>query len=175
MPGIPQEPLEPERAEAPPAPKPSVLSGVLGLLPTLGILLGLAAAAFALVLFVLRPLLPAASPSAEAKGRSATQRFGRVVGLDSVVVNVAQTEGRRYLKATVQIEIPEEEKTAKEVEARKPQLLDLLVAILTKKSLAEVTAPDALDRLRSEVYERMGQELGRDKVRRIFITEFVVQ
>lgn len=98
-----------------------------------------------------------------------------MVSLDSVVVNVAQTEGRRYLKATIQIEVPEEERVVKEVEASKPHLLDLLVSTLTKKSLAEVTAPDALDRLRTEVQERVSQDLGRERVRRVFITEFVVQ
>jgi flagellar FliL protein len=98
-----------------------------------------------------------------------------VVALDSVVVNVAQTEGRRYLKITVHLEVPEDEKIAKEVEQRKPQLLDLIVATLTKKSLAEVTAPEALDRLRGEVLERMTQALGPERVRQVFITEFVVQ
>jgi flagellar basal body-associated protein FliL len=38
-----------------------------------------------------------------------------------------------------------------------------------------VTTPDALDRLRAEIHERISQELGKEKVRRIFITEFVVQ
>ncbi len=175
MPGIPEDRLEKEPPEAPAAPTPRLGGKLVSLLPTLGILLGLAAAAFALVLFVVRPLFPALPTSSGGKPRPAAEKFGRVVTLDSVVVNVAQTEGRRYLKATVQIEIPGDDKVAKEVEARKPQLLDLLVATLTQKSLAEVTAVNALDRLRSEVQERMGQELGREKIRRIFITEFVVQ
>lgn len=136
-----------------------------------GILAGLAAGAFALVLFVVRPWFP---PSA-AKERPTPPKFGRVVSLDAVVVNIAQTEGRRYLKTTIQLEVPEEEKVIKEVEGRRAQVLDLLIATLAKKSLADLTSPDALDRLRSEVHARISQELGRDRVRRVFITEFVVQ
>lgn len=174
MPGLPDDaPEKVEEAPAPPA-APSAVTRLLACLPKIAILTGLTGGAFAVVLFVVRPLLPPPAAGA-AKAQSTQSKFGRVVSLDSVVVNVAQTEGRRYLKATIQVEVPEEEKLVKEVEARKPQLLDLLVATLTKKSLAEVTAPDALDRLRAEVQERVSQELGKERVRRVFITEFVVQ
>jgi flagellar FliL protein len=159
-----------------PAPEasPANRRRLVALLPTLGIFLGLAAGALALVLFVVRPLFPPVA-GGTAKGPAAAPRFGRVLALDAVVVNVAQTEGRRYLKTTIQLEVPEEEKAVKEVEGRKAQLLDLLIAILAKKSLAELSAPDALERLRAEVHERLSQELGREKVRRVFITEFVIQ
>lgn len=161
-------------ADAAPEAASSLTKKVRAALPTLAILAGLAAAAFAVVLFVVRPMFPPAAAVAT-KPQGAEHKFGRVVALDSVVVNVAQTEGRRYLKATVHVEVPEEEKVVKEVEARKPQLLDLIVATLTKKSLSDVTAPEALDRLRDEVLERMTQALGPERVRRVYITEFVVQ
>ncbi len=173
MPDLPEKaPDHPQ--EAPPASgSPPAWRRVLTFLPILGILAGLTLGAFALVLFVVRPLFPPLS--ADSKTRPTPTKFGRVVGLDAVVVNVAQTEGRRYLKATIQLEVPEEEKVVKEVEARKAQLLDLLIATLARKSLVELTSPQALDGLRAEVHERMSQELGREKVRRVFITEFVVQ
>jgi flagellar FliL protein len=147
---------------------------LLRLLPKLAIFAGLGAAAFALVLFVVRPMFSAPSASEKPPQKSG-EKFGRVVALDSVVVNVAQTEGRRYLKATVHLEVPDEEKTVKEVEARKAQLLDLIVAILTRKSLGDLTSPEALDMLRNEVLVRVSQALGAERVRRVYITEFVVQ
>jgi flagellar FliL protein len=167
-----ESPDTPAETAAPPA--PSAIKKLVGYLPMVGILVALAAGAFAVVLFVVRPMFP--SPVAgETKPKTTTHKFGRVVALDSVVVNLAQTEGRRYLKATVHIEVPEEEKVVKEVESRKPQLLDLIVATLTKKTLSEVTAPEALDKLRGEVLERVSQALGPERVRQVFITEFVVQ
>ena len=161
-----------EQAAAP-AP-PSLLTKALRVLPAAAILAGLGGAAFAIVLFVVRPMFPAPRAT-ERPPQTATEKFGRVVALDSVVVNVAQTEGRRYLKATVHLEVPDEEKAAKEVEARKAQLLDLIVATLTRKSLSELTSPDALDTLRGEVLARVSQALGAERVRRVYITEFVVQ
>jgi flagellar FliL protein len=165
----------PAAATEPAAPgAPSAIKKALAYLPTVGILAALAGGAFAVVLFVARPMFPPVA-AGDVKPKPTTHKFGRVVALDSVVVNVAQTEGRRYLKATVHIEVPEEDKVVKEVESRKPQLLDLIVATLTKKTLSEVTAPEALDRLRGEVLERVTQALGPDRVRQVFITEFVVQ
>jgi flagellar FliL protein len=156
------------------APASSTVKKVVAFLPMVGILTGLAGAAFALVLFVVRPMFPplmAGTP----RSAEAVHTFGRVIALDAVVVNLAQTEGRRYLKAAVHVEVPEDEKVVKEVEARKPQLLDAIVSALAKKSLTDVTAPEALDKLRGEMLERMGQTLGPERVRRVFITEFVVQ
>jgi flagellar FliL protein len=173
MAGVKEE--SPDAAKEPAAPAaPSAIKKVLAYLPTVGILAALAGGAFAVALFVVRPMFPPVA-AGDVKAKPTPHKFGRVVALDSVVVNVAQTEGRRYLKATVHIEVPEEEKIVKEVESRKPQLLDLIVATLTKKTLSEVTAPEALDRLRGEVLERVNQALGPERVRQVFITEFVVQ
>jgi flagellar FliL protein len=138
-------------------------------------LTGLAGAAFALVLFVVRPLLPPPEAAGVAASDPVPDRLGRMVALDPVVVNIAQTEGRRYLKATLHVEVADEERGAKEVEARKPQIQDCLVSTLTAKTLPEITAPDALERLRMELRERLGQLLGPARLRRVFITEFVVQ
>jgi flagellar FliL protein len=167
-------PEPPPEAAAAPAPAPAAWKRLL--LPA-ALFAGLAAAAVALVLVVLRPLFPPvpAGGAAAHPASAPAAKFGRVVSLDSVVVNLAQSEGRRYLKATIQLEVPEEERVVKEVEARKAQLLDLVVATLARKSLGELTGPEALDRLRGELTDRTRQELGAERVRRVFITEFVVQ
>jgi len=162
-------PAEPETAFGK-APAPSLTRW---LIPA-AIFAGLAAAAFALVLFFLAPMLPAPGAT-PARRPNSPEKFGRLIALDPVVVNLAQSEGRRYLKAAVQLEVADEEKAVKELEARKPQLLDILVTTLSRKSLVDVTAPDALDLLRRELAERVGQAVGEGRLRRVFITEFVVQ
>ena len=174
MPPLPDEPAPETPAPETAAPAPAKGRSLPKMLVPAAIFAGLAIAGVALVLFVLRPMLPPVAASAPPPKKT-EEKFGHVVGLDSVVVNLAQSEGRRYLKVTVQLEVAEDERVVKEVESRKPQLADLLVNTLTKKTLAEVTAPDALDRLRNEIQERAGQGLGQDRIRRVFITEFVVQ
>jgi flagellar basal body-associated protein FliL len=166
-------PETPAEAAAP-AP-PSALKRALPKLAVFGVL---ALAAFAAALFVLRPFLMPHTAGGNVAAQAAPakpEKFGRTVSLDAVIVNVAQTEGRRFLKATVQMEVPDEEKLVKEVEARRPQILDLVIGTLARKTLAEVTSPDALDRVRTELQERIVKEMSAEKVRRVFITEFVVQ
>ena len=150
--------------------------------PTAGILAGLGAAAFALAVFVLKPMLPPPAATAtarvEAKGKPQGEKKhepGKNVALEPVVVNIAGTEGKRYLKATVQAEVPDNDKIVKEVTERKPQLSDILVTTLSRKTLPEVTGPDALTTLRGEIFEKFAEELGPAKLRRVFITEFVIQ
>ena len=75
--------------------------------------LGLAGAAVALALLVLRPALPAPG-AASAKPAEKPEKFGRVISLEPVVVNLAQTEGRRYLKAALYLEVAEDERAGKE-------------------------------------------------------------
>ena len=143
-----------------------------------GILIALTGTAFGLNVYLLKPMLvvsgkeqtkePAAEPKAE-------HHAGKILSLDPAVVNIAGTNGRRYLKATVQIEIPEDEKLIKEVEARKPLLSDRLIQILARKSLDEVTSAGSLEILKQQIADQFGKELGADRLKAVYLTEFVIQ
>lgn len=136
------------------------------------VLPALAAVAFALVLFVLKPLFP---PLDAEDGKEAKVSVGTVVSLNSVIVNLAESKGRRYLKARVEIEVAGDEESVQEAEERKPHLLDLLIDLLSRKRVEEVTSTEGRDRLRGEIRERFSRELGADKLLRVLITEFVIQ
>lgn len=143
-----------------------------------GILMALTGAAFGVNLYVLKPMLvvsgkeQAKEPAAKHK---AEQHPGKILALDPAIVNIAGTNGRRYLKITVQIEIPEDEKLIKEVEARKPLLSDRLIQILASKPLEEVTSPGSLEILKRQISDQFGKELGTDRLKGIYLTEFVIQ
>ncbi len=130
----------------------------------------LAALAFALVLFVVKPLFP--PPEA---GEGVKAASGKIVPLQPVIVNLAGSEGRRYLKARVELEVSADERGVKEIEERKPLLLDLLIETLSRKRFEEVSEAEGREHLRKEILEQFTRELGAGKVRRVFLTEFVVQ
>jgi flagellar basal body-associated protein FliL len=140
----------------------------------LGILTALTGAAFAVALYVLKPLLVVDAKGAAAKVH-AKPTPGKILPLDPVIVNIAGTDGRRYLKTTVQIEIPDDEKQFKEVQTRKALLIDRLIGILSRKPLHEVTTIGSVDRLRQEIAEKFKQELGGERLRAVYLTEFVIQ
>lgn len=139
----------------------------------LGILTALTGAAIAVTLYVLKPLLVVEVNGAAAKVH-AKLHPGKILPLDPVIVNIAGTDGHRYLKTTVQIEIPDE-KQFKDAQARKPLLIDRLIQILSRKSLEEVTTTGSLDRLRQEIADQFGKELGAERLRAVYLTEFVIQ
>ena len=130
-------------------------------------MLGMAVVALALVLFVLKPLLVPADP-AQAKPKLPSHSLG------SVVVNVAETEGRRYLKASVEVE-PGDPKAVREIERRRSQLVDITIGLLSSKGLTDVTTAEGRDRIKKELMERMNAELGDQKIAKIYFVEFVVQ
>jgi flagellar FliL protein len=130
-------------------------------------MLGMAVVALALVLFVLKPLLVPADP-AQAKPKLPSHSLG------SVVVNVAETEGRRYLKASVEVE-PGDQKAVREIERRRSQLVDITIGLLSSKGLTDVTTAEGRDRIKKELMERMNAELGDQKIAKIYFVEFVVQ
>jgi flagellar protein FliL len=101
-------------------------------------------------------------------------KVGALYPLDPFIANLADEDGRRYLKATVQVEffasaVPEE------FTARMPQMRDLLLTLFTSKVFAEIRTPDGKALLRDEIINRLNRALGRDLVKAVYLTEFIVQ
>lgn len=151
---------------------------IKGMAVQASIFLAIAGAAFGLNLYVLKPML-VVSDKGEAKEEAAKPKEehhpGKILALDPAIVNIAGTNGRRYLKITIQIEVPEEEKVIKEVEARKPLLSDRLIQILSGKSLEEVTSAGSLQALKQQIADQFGKELGAERLKEVYLTEFVIQ
>jgi flagellar FliL protein len=131
-------------------------------------MMAMAIVALALVLFVLKPLL-VPGDNAQTKPKPTPS-----YALGAMVVNVAETDGRRFLKAAIEVG-PNGSKSLKEIEARRSQLVDLSIALLSSKSLTDVTTIEGRETIKKELVERMNAELGGEKVSRIYFVEFVVQ
>jgi flagellar FliL protein len=98
---------------------------------------------------------------------------GAVVPLDTFVANLADEDGRRYLKATIQVEFLHE--TPGTFTERLPQIRDLLLTLLSSKTFAEVRTTEGKQQLREEVITRLNRVLDEDAVKAVYFTEFIVQ
>ena len=99
---------------------------------------------------------------------------GALLAFDPFIANLADEDGKRYLKATLQVEffagrVPDE------FTARVPQMRDLVLTLLTSKLFAEVRTPEGKAVLRDEIINRMNRTVGRDLVKAVYFTEFIVQ
>jgi len=106
-----------------------------------------------------------------------------------VTVNIAETNGERFLKSSVQLEWNESDKLlGEELNVRLPKIKNIIIDILSSKPLAELMTVDGKKAIReaivsdinailpAEVVPKPGEDpvpLG--KVQRAFFVEFIVQ
>jgi len=96
-----------------------------------------------------------------------------VLKAGTVVVNIAGTEGKRYLRTTV--EVGAALKDVKHLEELKAPLLDAAVEVLGKKPLAVLLEPGDREPLREELRTKFNAALGHPAVTRVYLTEFIIQ
>jgi flagellar FliL protein len=116
-----------------------------------------------------------AAQHGEAKGGGDKEgKPGGIVALEPFIANLADDGGRRYLKATFQIDFGSAEVPAA-MQAHLPQTRDLLLTLFTSKTFDDIRTPEGKQQLREEIIARVNQVLDRDLAKAVYFTEFIVQ
>lgn len=115
-----------------------------------------------------------AAPEAEGGGEEGGEKGknSAIVPLEPFVVNLSAPG--RYLKITLHLEL----KSAKEqdgINLRMAMIRDVIITILSSKSADAVSGPEGKFQLKDEILFRVNQSLGREVVKNIYFTEFVMQ
>ncbi len=100
--------------------------------------------------------------------------MGPIYKFDQLIVNLSSQGGRRYLKTTVDAELSTD-KLALELDTKIPALRDVLISVLSSKTIEEISTVNGKEKLKDELVERMNESLVDGKIVNIFFTEFVVQ
>ncbi len=103
-----------------------------------------------------------------------TPEVGALQALDPFIANLADEDGKRYLKATLQLEFFEA-KVPEEFHSHLPLIRDLLLTLFTSKTFAEIRTPQGKTLLREEIVNRLNRAMRRDAVKAVYFTEFIVQ
>ncbi len=90
------------------------------------------------------------------------------------VVNLLGNDGKRYLKAKIDIEV-DDEAIKKELEERNSELRDAILLLLAGKSFDDISSPRGKIELRTQLVEQINGILGQGGIRTLYFTEFVVQ
>jgi flagellar protein FliL len=154
--------------------KPGKLKLIIILVVVLVVLGG---GGFAAWKFFLQP--KPADDAANATGEDAAKQAeeapgGQLVTLDSFVVNLSDPMGRRYLKTTMDVEVANAAAAA-ELTASMPRVKDTLLLLLSSKSFEDISSMDKKIELKNDIVNRLNQIIGKNKVRNVYFTEFVVQ
>jgi flagellar FliL protein len=155
--------------------KPGKLKLIIILVVVLAVLGG---GGFAAWKFFLQPKMAGdslnATDEAGAKQAEEAAPGGQLVTLDSFVVNLSDPMGRRYLKTTLDVEVANAAAAA-ELTAAMPRVKDTLLLLLSSKSFEDISSMDKKIELKNDIVSRLNQIIGKNKVRNVYFTEFVVQ
>jgi flagellar FliL protein len=95
-----------------------------------------------------------------------------LISLDPFVLNLA--EQGRFLKMTMQIEISDPTQQQMVTE-KTPQLRDAIITLVSSKSAEALSSSEGKLQLKDDLLLRVNMTIGKDAVKNIFFTEFVMQ
>lgn len=100
--------------------------------------------------------------------------MGPVYKMDTMIVNLADQGGKRYLRVTMELELSGPE-VLEEIGTRLPQLRDQILMVLPSKTYTDIGTTEGKIALRDELITKMNGLLKKGTVTTIYFTEFVVQ
>lgn len=95
-----------------------------------------------------------------------------LVALDPFVLNLA--EQGRFLKVTLQLELSDAA-YQQAITDKIPQIKDAIIILISSKSSHAIANPEGKIQLKDELLLRANQVIGKDAVRNLYFTEFVMQ
>lgn len=127
----------------------------------------------------LKPAPPAAEdldPGLQVPVPDLTQKaeIGPMVNIEEFVVNIISGDSPHYVKASLTVELSNEE-VQPEVEQRMPQVRDAVLLLIGNKTYEELQDLQGKRQLKAELQSKINSFLQSGKVRAIYFTNFVVQ
>lgn len=115
--------------------------------------------------------------SAKSKGLPAGTTFDKIgvmFPLDPFTVNLLSESGRRYLKVEMNLELSGEELGA-ELDTKKAVIRDIIIKILSSKSLEEISTMKGKDKLKEQIVDQLNARLVDGHINNVYFTDFVIQ
>jgi len=97
-----------------------------------------------------------------------------IVTMEPFIVNIYDGQDLRYLRVRVELEVASEEVKV-ETEARKAQLRDAILVLLTTKTMLDIRDQQGKNQLRQEIFTVSNNILPPGKLKKVYFTDFVVQ
>lgn len=107
----------------------------------------------------------------EKKGEALKEK-AVLVAVDPFVLNLA--EQGRFLKVTMQLELSDAAFQQTIID-KIPQIKDAIIILISSKSSEAIASPEGKLQLKDEILLRANQVIGKDVIRNLYFTEFVMQ
>ena len=100
------------------------------------------------------------------------EQVGKVIPLETFIVNLAGSKGRKVLKVNMELEIKGQD-VIQEIDNRKAQIRDFIIIILSSKTYDEVSTKEGKDFLRNEIKDQVNSFLSKGKIMNVYFTELI--
>ena len=114
-----------------------------------------------------------AAPAADIEESEASEPRP-IYNLATLIVNLADTDGRRYLRSTMDVELrkPEDEQ---KILARLPQVKDAAIKVMSTRNFDDINSIAGKNALKDELVVKFNEVLKSESITNIYFSEFVVQ
>lgn len=112
------------------------------------------------------------APSLEASPKKS--EIGETLKLSPLIINLNEENGRHYLKTTIVLEV-EDKKWVERIQPRMSVFTDMVILIISDKTLEDMRSNDFKERLREELLTTFNEHLGQRGIRQIYFDEFLFQ
>jgi len=100
--------------------------------------------------------------------------IGPIYPLDQFIVNLVSVNADRYLKCKIDLELDSPD-LQKEIDKKLPAIRDLIIRILSSKTVEEIQTAKGKEKLKEEIKRKINSMLTTGEVRNVYFTEFVIQ
>ena len=104
--------------------------------------------------------------------KTTPDEIGKVIPLETFIVNLAGAKGRKVLKVNMELEVKGSE-IVTEIDNRKAQIRDFIIIILSSKTYDEVSTKEGKDALRNEIKDNINTFLSKGKISNVYFTELI--
>lgn len=96
------------------------------------------------------------------------------IGLDECLVNLADEDGKRYVKTKIFVGYDKNSKLETELTEKKPLIRDAVITVLRSKKAAEIT-PKNMDNLKMELIQKINPLLKKGQINNVYFSDLLVQ
>jgi flagellar FliL protein len=114
------------------------------------------------------------APKAEAGGHGGKEKVEVRPKFENLTVNIAGTQGTRYLKVTFNV-VGKNDAANKKIDAKYAELVDATLTILASLSMPELDEPSSKAVVRGRLVAAFNDLLKAPLVEQVFFSDFVVQ
>ncbi|GAB4364576.1 MAG: hypothetical protein Kow0042_03260 [Calditrichia bacterium] len=116
----------------------------------------------------------AAESSAEIHQSEALPEFGKIFTIEDIIVNPAESRGMQFVLINLGFEV-KKESDLKLLEERKIQVRDLLIKVVSQRTLSQLDGPEDKEQLRLAIKEEMEKLLPPNHLMNVYFSNYIIQ